>query len=145
MKPPAASRREKKDASLMMAPMIDIIFNLLIFFLLTPTFQAQEGYLTTNLPESGRAGPPVERLKIFLEIQENDDKAVIIYLGDQREALGGYRDLLLKMRGLKAQGLGAKFPVLISPMLEVRHKWVVKAFDTAVEAGFSKIQFTIPR
>ena len=38
-----------------MTPMIDVTFNLLIFFILTPSFDQTEGYLTTNLPTT--SGP----------------------------------------------------------------------------------------
>ena len=129
----------------MMTPMIDIIFNLLIFFMLTPTFQAQEGYLTTNLPESSRSVGEIERLQIYLEVPDGDDEGIIIRLAEDRVTISGFGELLTKLRDLKGRGLGPDYPVLISPMLEVQHRWVVKAFDTAIWAGFSKIQFTIPR
>jgi len=130
----------------MMTPMIDIIFNLLIFFMLTPTFQAQEGYLTTNLPESAKtSGETIDRLQIYLEVPDGDDEGIIILLTDDRSTISGFGELLTKLRDMKARGLGPEHPVLISPMLEVQHRWVVKAFDTAIWAGFSKIQFTIPR
>jgi biopolymer transport protein ExbD len=43
---PAEARRMQPP----LTPMIDCTFNLLIFFLLAPSFSLSEGYLTTNLP-----------------------------------------------------------------------------------------------
>ena len=125
--------------------MIDIIFNLLIFFLLTPTFQAKEGYLNTNLPKKGPGTPTEERLKIFLEVPADNDEQVVIFFRDDKVPLGGYTDLYDKLRDLRQRGYGEDKPILISPVAEVRHKWVVKAFDYTIWAGFKNIQFTIPR
>jgi len=125
--------------------MIDIIFNLLIFFLLTPTFQAKEGYLTTNLPKRGPPTEAAERLKIFLEVPQDDDETVVIFFRDDKVPLNGFNDLYDRLRDLRDRGYGVEKPVLISPVSEVRHKWVVKAFDYTIWAGFKNIQFTIPR
>ena len=48
-----ARRRRTEKPRLAMTPMIDVIFNLLIFFLLTSVLRGNEGYLTTNLPRDG--------------------------------------------------------------------------------------------
>jgi len=48
---------------LQMAPMIDIVFNLVVFFVLMPSFEAGDGFLPTNLPSGlgGRGGMPRTR------------------------------------------------------------------------------------
>ena len=45
---------------------------------------------------------------------------------------------------LRNQGLPPNHPVLISPTMACRHKYVVKGFDQAVSAGFSEIHFAVP-
>lgn len=132
-----------------MTPMIDCVFLLLIFFLLMPNFQAGEGYLTTNLPKTSGpvAGKPqinVKRVKIALEVPDNDDKGVIIVLNDTQQFGSNFYGLLAALQGLKERGLPDDHPVLISPWMGTRHKWVVRAFDMAVAARFTNIHFGVP-
>ena len=59
-----------------MTPMIDCTFNLLIFFILSPSFDMTEGFLTTNLPTTsgpvaGKAQVNVVRIKIGSLALEN--------------------------------------------------------------------------
>ncbi len=149
-----------------MTPMIDIVFNLLIFFLLTQQWES-EAYLTTNLPRT--SGPnraeqrDVPRIKIGLFDEEPDGEGVSIEL-NETQAVGStvgmkFRDeadkrnyeldlfdkLKAELVALKRRGLSADYPVLISPTPAVQHKFVVGAFDAAVGAEFKNIQFAVPQ
>jgi hypothetical protein len=44
----------------------------------------------------------------------------------------------------RSRGVKAETPILISPTMGCRHKWVVRAFDAAVAARFTNIQFAVP-
>ena len=131
-----------------MTPMIDCVFQLLIFFMLMPNLQAGEGYLTTNLPTTSgpTAGQQTEilRIKIELEATGAEGKGVSIILNDTQGLGGNFDALYQALKGLKDQGLPEDHPVLISPWMGTRHKWVVKAFDMAVAAGFKNIHFAVP-
>jgi len=132
-----------------MTPMIDIVFLLIIFFLLIPNQQAGEGYLTTNLPSTsgpvaGKQQKDVQRIKIELEVPDNDNKGVNIVLNDSQVFGRNFEGLLAALQGLKARGLPADHPVLISPWMGTRHKWVVRCFDMAVAARFTNIHFGVP-
>jgi len=131
-----------------MTPMIDIVFQLLIFFLLTPS-QSGEGYLTTNLPRTsgpvaGEKQVDVKRVKIELQVPEHDDKGVVIVLNENQTFGKNFEGLLAALEGLRARGLAADHPVLISPWMSCRQKWVVRAFDMAVAARFTNIHFAVP-
>jgi len=131
-----------------MTPMIDCVFQLIIFFMLLPQ-QAGEGYLTTNLPNTsgpvaGKEQKDVQRIKIELEVPDNDNKGVNIVLNDNQVFGRNFEGLLAALQGLKARGLPADHPVLISPWMGTRHKWVVRAFDMAVAARFTNIHFGVP-
>jgi biopolymer transport protein ExbD len=132
-----------------MVPMISLMFQLLLFFVLMPSNQS-DGYLTTNLPKT--EGPvkglqPIieKRIKLEIFVLNDDPRGENIeiclnenqYLGTNFDAL---RDGLIELR---ARGMG-EYPVLISPMMATQHKWVVKAFDAAVAARFTNIQFAVP-
>ncbi len=131
-----------------MTPMIDIVFQLLIFFLLTPS-QSGEGYLTTNLPKTsgpvaGAQQVDLKQVKIELQVPEGDTKGVVIVLNETQNFGRNFEGLLAALQGLREQGLPPDYPVLISPWMSCRHKWVVRAFDMAVAARFTNIQFAVP-
>ncbi len=141
--------REKVKIQPPMTPMIDIIFQLLIFFLLTPSFQSHEGYLTTNLPKDQGPNPKtqenMERIKIELLDEGNEGEGVSIILNDTQSLGDNFKGLRSALEGYRAQGLQPSHPVLISPTMAVRHKFVVRAFDAAVMARFTRIHFAVPR
>ncbi len=144
-----ARKREPAKCEPPMTPMIDIIFNLLIFFLLTPSFQGGEGQLTTNLPRNvgpnmARQDPDKMNIRITLLDEPPMSENVSIELNQQ--SLGSnFNALEASLCQLQARGLAASYPVLIDPTMAVRHKWVVAAFDRAVAAGFTNIQFSVPK
>jgi len=156
MKMPGAERRGKGKVELMMTPMIDIVFNLVIFFLLMPSFEATEGYLPTNLPSTqGQQRNEMKKTDSFridllhVEPWEGDNRSKVeIYVN--KEGIADNHDLRAKLR-LARQNLEAggkditKVPVLISPDMVVWHKHVVAAFDAAIDAGFKNIQFSVPK
>jgi biopolymer transport protein ExbD len=137
-------------------PVIDIVFNLLIFFMLTPSVTAGDGFVTTNLPKSsgpvpGKAQLTEVRLKVllqetgpknqYLDNAKNDYCDIIV----EGEDLGSNFDALLtNMKSRRDHGLSAHTAILITPTMGCLHKWVVRGFDSIVAAGFDNIQFAVP-
>jgi len=143
--------RQQEKIQPPMTPMIDIVFQLLIFFLLIPS-QAGEAYLTTNLPKTqgplaGKKQTFVKHVEIELRVPEEDNKDVDIVLKKMDKEVGfgrNFEGLLGALQNLRAEGLPPDYPVRISPWMACRHKWVVRAFDMAVAARFTKIHFAVP-
>jgi biopolymer transport protein ExbD len=129
-----------------MTPTIDIVFNLLIFFVLMPV-RGPEAYLTAHLPRSGRDGLPPEvyrAVEVTLREQGPAGRQVAIIL-DGRFALGSdFRALQAALADYRQKGLAADYPVRIAPAPAVRHRWVVRAWDAATAAGFERVQFAVP-
>jgi biopolymer transport protein ExbD len=128
-----------------MTPMIDIVFNLVIFFLLMP-FEAYE-YLPTNLPQTGgrtaESRPQGEAMRI--DLHDRGDAPAAIEL--DRRPVGDFGQLRRRLKEAAAW-LGPRagaMPVRIVPGAAVRHGDVTAAFDCAVGAGFRNIQFTVPQ
>lgn len=142
-----ARRAERAKMQPPMTPMIDCTFNLLIFFLLMPAFSLGEGFLTTNLPRSGTGpvppGPRPEMIKIEL-FDEAGGRDVSIVLGGTQALGSNFQSLRAALQDMRARGVAAGTPVLISPTMATRHKWVVNAFDAAVAARFADIRFAVP-
>jgi len=59
---------KKKDSTLNLAPMIDIVFLLLIFFLVSSTLQGEEALYNISVPDSsiGQSSNQ-EQIKVFLD------------------------------------------------------------------------------
>jgi len=152
---PGAGRRGRGKPELCMTPMIDIVVNLVIFFLLMPSFEATEGYLPTNLPDTdGGDGPSTEQTEpVRIDLGEadsapGDPAGVCIMLN--REPLRGVGELRSALkaawhRSVALENRPERTPVLIAPGGTVRHNHVVAAFDAAVDAGFERSQFAAPR
>ncbi len=155
MRLPGGKHRGKGKIELAMTPMIDIVFNLVIFFLLMPSFEAKEGYLPTNLPtDTGvqkRDPRKLNKLRIDLfhvePYDSNKDKARVVFNNDEVKDYAELRRRLRETRrGLRSLGKDiATVPVVISPDQVVWQKHVVAAFDSAIDAGFKNIQFTVPK
>ena len=131
-----------------MTPMIDCVFNLLIFFMLTPS-STSEGYLTTNLPNNtgpvaNRDQKDIKRIKIELIAEGARGENVSIVLNETQNLGANFEGLRAALEQLRAQGLPPDHPVLIQPDMATRHKWVVKAFDQAVASRFTAIHFAVP-
>jgi len=142
-------KRENVKLQPPMTPMIDCIFQLLLFFMLMPSSAGREGYLTTNLPNDQGPNPGIqgnmERLKIELLDEGNEGEGVSIILNDTQSLGDNFAGLRAALEGYRAQGLQPTHPILISPTMAVRHKFVVRAFDAAVTARFTSIHFAVPR
>ena len=147
--PKISQSRRKVKLQPPMTPMIDCIFQLLIFFMMTPTFQANEGYLTTNLPRDQGPNPTtqqnLQRVKIELLDEGAEGEDVNIVLNDTQVLGSNFEGLQAALEGYRDQGLPPNHPVLIAPTMAVRHKWVVQAFDAAVLSRFTNIHFAVPR
>jgi biopolymer transport protein ExbD len=140
-----------------MTPMIDCVFNLLIFFLLTPSFSMTEGYLTTNLPTTQGPNPnkpQIQEVSLKIELYDVGPNGIFVDGGknefcsitfnESTNLAGNFDALYQALDEKRKSGLSDKTPVLISPTMGCRHKWVVKAFDAVVAAKFSAIHFAVP-
>jgi len=112
-----------------MTPMVDCVFLLLIFFMISTTFVETPG-LTIKLPESTAqtiAREPKE-LKIYL------DKSGQIFHQDRPVTLEQFK-VLLRQPGTAA----GQTTFLLLADREARHGRVVMLMDVAQEAGFGKL------
>ncbi len=63
--------RRQRDLELDLTPLIDVVFILLIFFIITSTFKKDELSLALNLPSSESGNKVRVEEKIDLELKEN--------------------------------------------------------------------------
>ena len=88
------STRNRAAVGANMTPMIDVVFLLIIFFLVSSHLARQENYLPLDLPVASTYGPvDVERAPLTISVDTDAQWRVagdIVGLGDLRRALAEY-------------------------------------------------------
>lgn len=140
MKVPSLTKHTKPLYAVRMTPLIDVVFLLMIFFLLTINFQKPEGAIQNQLPRLGdrtgqEAGKDWEivRLRVKL-IRENH--RLKIHLQDR--AVSSYEELLFYLNQLPDDIL-----IVIEPDEKVPYKHVIGVYNTCLKADKKDIVFSI--
>jgi len=122
---------EADEPSLNLTPMIDVIFNLLLFFMLATTFLAPERSMDVELPQA-RAGQA--RGEAAREI-------VLNVLRDGGILLAGRRvDPTLLERELRAAAArDPRTPVTIRGDRRAEHQTIVRVLDACRQAGLANL------
>jgi len=140
MKLPTKATDNKGRLVIMMTPLIDVIFLLMIFFIMTLNFLVPEGILENRLPDQART-EKYEREKDWEVVKihvARGREGPQIYLQERRVA--GLSDLLLNLHRLPRDII-----VVIEPEAKVAYKHVISVFNTCIKAKKTNISFTIPR
>ena len=130
-----------------LAPMVDVVMVILIFFMLGTTFAISEGILPTQLPSQigpggGSTVMIVPALQIALQETPDGVGCKIVVPGVQLrensfEALGEV------LRAKLEAGADPTGRILIGAEPGVHYQHVISAMDACVRAGFSNIQFSV--
>ena len=130
--------RRKRSPELNITPLIDVVFLLLIFFMVSTTFD-KYSEIRIELPTADAEKSDKEADFIDLTM----DKQGIFYV-DQREVVNTSADTL--QRALKkALGERTPVPVVISADANTPHQSVITAMDAASRAGLNQITFATAR
>jgi len=137
-------KKPNKMGDMNLTAMLDVCFQLLIFFILTASFTVGEGILPAFLPfgqgpESQDDEPPEQPLNIVLSSAGGDD--IKIMLEGSADALTSFNQLHARLKGLRRTVYDAKSPVNIRPDATVPWKHVVNCFNQAFRAKFENINF----
>lgn len=128
-------RQNREEVAVNLTPLIDIVFLLLIFFMVSTTF-TKENHLSIDLPEATAeaANAPIQALEILIsasgEYSVNDQSLVNAQLQTLKRALQ-------KMLGERETA-----PVVITADAKTPHEAVVKAMDAAGQLGLVNLSIT---
>ena len=121
-------RREEEEATIDMTPMLDIVFIMLIFFIVTTSFVKEAG-IQVNKPKANN-GTNEPSANIFIAIKDNGeihmDRRVV-----DAERVGANIERMLAEQPTDT--------VVIQADVEAKHGVVVKVMDQIKEAGIDKI------
>lgn len=129
-------RKPREAVDINLAPLIDVVFILLLFFVVTTTF-TRETQLKVDLPEAVSGTPP-EMVQTTLEVLVGADGSF---------ALNGKslskNDLATLMEALRTESAGDQsLPVMLSADAKAPHQAVVTAMDAASKLGFAQLRIT---
>ena len=126
------SRRKRDSLELNITPLIDVVFLLLIFFMVSTTF-TRETQLLIDLPESSMDARLVEEV-VDISISKRGSIAVnqrLIYDADLESLITAITEV---------SGTKNTVPIVIRADAETPHQSVIMAMDAAGRLGFTKIK-----
>ncbi|SDS47548.1 ExbD/TolR family protein [Pseudomonas oryzae] len=130
-------RKPRENVEIGLAPLIDVVFILLLFFVVTTTF-TRETQLKIDLPEADSATP----------LQETQAKQLeILIAADGSYSLNGQSlvksDLATLTSALQKESEGdSSLPVVISADARTPHQAVITAMDAAGKLGFTRLRIS---
>lgn len=125
------ARRKNIHATVDMTPMIDVVFQLIIFFLVSTTFAVLPG-INLNLPESSTA-ESTSNLGITITCEKNGN----LYFNDKKVSFKSLGDELSKFDTKKTKK--TEFPITIEADDLVTNGTIVKLFDVIRQNGYASI------
>jgi biopolymer transport protein ExbD len=145
MRLPSPYTQRGQELDIMMTPMIDVVFLLLVFFLWTASFQLVERMLPSRLtavagavPDSRDEPPPPEedfdRVVVRVRWQAGQPSWQVNDVGAVSLA-----DVLARLQAIAAIKRDA--PVILHPDQDVPLGHVIDLYDITRRVGFEKIQF----
>ena len=121
-----SSRDDEDDSQINLTPMLDVVFIMLIFFIVTATFVKEVG-LDVNQPEDDKPKTVDPTKKSIVVRITNRDRIII----SQRDV--DWRSVRANIERLHAENPEA--PVIIQPHPESRTDTMIHIFDSARQAG----------
>ena len=125
-KPFGGSRDDSDEEQINLTPMLDVVFIMLIFFIVTATFVKEVG-LDVNQPEDDKP-----------KTVDPDKKSIVVRITNRDRILIAQRDVDWRAVRANIERLHAEnpeAPVIIQPHPESRTETMVHVFDSARQAG----------
>ncbi|MEO7931829.1 MAG: biopolymer transporter ExbD [Chthoniobacterales bacterium] len=130
---------EDGDVGFQIAPMVDVVFVLLLFFMAMAGTQKTELELSINLPGGGKAssGPPPT--PIIIDINQDDSIVVNGKTFDSPTTKN-----LVQLQAWLSETIkmfGSKDPVIIRPSMETQQERIIDVLNAAAAAKVTNLSF----
>jgi biopolymer transport protein ExbD len=145
MRAPSIYTQQRSGLDVPMTPLIDVVFQLLVFFLVTASFHAAEHLLPSSMsePQAGGTDRPTEAPPP----EDDFDQVVvrILWMDGQPawqvngQTLGGLADVRNTLAAVARVKTDA--PVILHPDPEVPLGHVIDVYDVTRLVGFPQVQF----
>jgi len=120
--------KRRESLTLDMTPLIDVVFLLLIFFLVTSVFKKDELALMLNLPSSKEGSKVVDKKELIIELSQSEiaiNKDVLTF--EKADA---------KLATVKDN----ERPVVVRIDKDVKYERIIKLFDLLEKYGLHNLQ-----
>ena len=128
-------RQKDSEDSVNLTPLIDVVFLLLIFFMVSTTF-TKETHLTVDLPEATGTSAPQDTKTIDLLVAADGSYSI------NGQALINKKIDTLKAALLEVSDGNNDQPMTITADAKATHQSVVTAMDAAGQLGFVHLSIT---
>jgi biopolymer transport protein ExbD len=138
-------KKPEEKTSIPIAPMIDVVFLLLIYFMVSSTLERQEADLSFQLPGSVEQEEPLDLPdEQIIEIRESGQVVVNDYPYDRPEN-ARFEELAAMLTRFREASAANKVEaiVTISPADSVAHSQIVKVMDACSLAGIEAVNFAL--
>ena len=131
-------RTAREELAINITPLIDVVFLLLIFFMVTTTF-SRETRLLANLPQADAELTESQPTQLEIVVAREGTYAI-----NGRAFVNGRIETL--MRGLELESGGdLNLPILLIADAEASHQSVVTAMDAIGQSGFTRLSIATQR
>lgn len=131
-------RTVREELAINITPLIDVVFLLLIFFMVTTTF-SRETRLLVNLPEADADVAENQAAQIEIIVAREGNYAI-----NGRALVNNQIGTL--MRGLELESGGdLNMPIILIADAEATHQSVVTAMDAIGQSGFTRMNIATQR
>lgn len=129
------ARRTRAEVEVNLTPLIDVVFLLLIFFMVSTTF-TKETQLSIELPEASGEAARISEKQIEISITRSGGFAIneVALLKNDLESLMSAID--------KVSGGDNTMPMIITADAATPHQSVVTAMDAVGQLGFVQLSIT---
>ena len=131
-------RSHREELQINITPLIDVVFLLLIFFMVTTTF-SKETRLLVNLPEANAEAAEAEGSQIEIVVSREGTYSI-----NGRALVNSRLETLVQ--GLEIESGGDHtLPILLIADAEATHQSVVTAMDGIGQSGFTRLNIATQR
>lgn len=130
-------RKPRENVEINLASLIDVVFILLLFFVVTTTF-TRETQLKVDLPEAASGTPPEQTELKQMEVLIAADGT---YSLNGQQLLKSDLDSLIAALQKESDGDNS-LPLTISADAKTPHQAVITAMDAAGKLGFAHLRIT---
>ena len=130
------SRASRREATVELTPLIDVVFLLLIFFMVSTSF-VQNQALNVDLPQANGDAQPNEDLFINVVVQQNGRYEIegSIVVDTSLQGLAKTLQAVVEKNTARRTSL----PVVISADATATHQSVVRVMDACAQVGLTQI------
>ena len=131
-------RANREELAINMTPLIDVVFLLLIFFMVTTTF-SRETRLLVNLPEANAEAAESDPAQIEILVARDGSFSI-----NGRALINSRVETLVQ--GLEIESGGNhNLPILLIADADATHQSVVTAMDGIGQSGFTRLNIATQR